>query len=255
MRLRPALPEINLKHQQHPADEWVNRIIMQYQWFLFDIDDTLYDHRGTEANALIKTFEDFGLEFQEEFRPVYQQINARLFTQMEQGHIDAATVQVQRFKDLFAQLELDFKPISQLSSHYLEQLALCSTILPGALDTVEQLAKNSRVALLTNGFTIAKHKQISISPLKPYIEHLFISEEIGYAKPSWEIFDYSFAKMGRPERSKVLMVGDSLQTDIRGGNRYGIDTCWINRNHLERSSDITPTIEIGDISQLPAALD
>ena len=57
---------------------------------------------------------------------------------------------------------------------------------------------------------------------------MFLSEELGYEKPATEFFDRVFAAIGEPDRERVLIVGDSLTSDITGGNRAGIRTCWYN---------------------------
>ena len=77
-----------------------------------------------------------------------------------------------------------------------------------------------------------------------------ISEEVGSAKPEGEIFDAAFAKMNHPEKRRVLMVGDSLTSDIKGGNDYGIDTCWFNPHRQAPQDGIEPVYEVHRLDQI-----
>lgn len=82
-------------------------------------------------------------------------------------------------------------------------------------------------------------------------EQVIISEEVGCQKPHPGIFDYAFTNLAISNKSKVLMVGDSLTSDIQGGNKYGIDTCWFNPSRKTNTSGIQPTYEITSLMELP----
>jgi len=79
---------------------------------------------------------------------------------------------------------------------------------------------------------------------------IVISEEVGHSKPHPGIFDVAFARMGHPRKDQVLMIGDSLTSDIKGGCDYGIDTCWFNPAGAPRPTDMTITHEIRTLEAL-----
>ncbi|MGW8178779.1 MAG: HAD-IA family hydrolase, partial [bacterium] len=79
---------------------------------------------------------------------------------------------------------------------------------------------------------------------------IVISEEVGAAKPNPRIFDVAFQVMNWPNKEEVLIVGDSLTSDINGGNRYGIDTCWFNPRHDPYTVDSESRFEIRDLREL-----
>ena len=83
---------------------------------------------------------------------------------------------------------------------------------------------------------------------------IVISEEVGAAKPGKEIFETAFKMMGYPAKEEVLIIGDSLSSDIKGGSDFGIDTCWFNPGNLERNGEIKINIEIADLKKLPTIL-
>ena len=98
--------------------------------------------------------------------------------------------------------------------------------------------------ILTNGFKDVQLARIGGSVLKNSFEAIITSEEAGYQKPQAEIFEYTFNKLQIADKSRVLMIGDSLSSDIQGGNNFGIDTCWFNPQHKINSTTAQPTYEI-----------
>jgi FMN phosphatase YigB (HAD superfamily) len=103
---------------------------------------------------------------------------------------------------------------------------------------------------MTNGFADVQHARIRRLGLEGVFDHVIISEEVGVAKPDPGVFDIAFERMGNPDKARVLMVGDSLSSDIVGGFHYGIDTCWFNPDGLANLTGNIPTYEIRHIHEL-----
>jgi FMN phosphatase YigB (HAD superfamily) len=82
------------------------------------------------------------------------------------------------------------------------------------------------------------------STIRGFISELIISEEIGAAKPGAAFFEAAFARCGHPPKRDVLIIGDSLTSDIQGGVNYGIDTCWYNPTGEARPDVLKITYEI-----------
>jgi 2-haloacid dehalogenase len=143
---------------------------------------------------------------------------------------------------------------ADMAARYLKNLSYDGFLLDGALELVEALADHLQLTILTNGLTSVQRARISNSPLFPYLQHIIISEEVGASKPRPEIFDIAFARMGQPLKSKVLIVGDSLTSDMRGGYDYGLDTCWYNPAGAPNNNGIPLTYEIQRLADLPALL-
>ena len=87
-----------------------------------------------------------------------------------------------------------------------------------------------------------------------FFEKVFVSEEIGYNKPSLDYFNACFAQIPDFDPSKAMIVGDSLTSDILGGKNAGISTCWVNPNH-KTADKIQPDYEIEALCQLEALLE
>ena len=87
----------------------------------------------------------------------------------------------------------------------------------------------AQLYLATNGVTRVQKNRLATSELAELCDGIFVSEEAGSQKPQKEYFDFVFARLGNPPKEKVLMVGDSLSSDIKGAVAYGIPCCWLNR--------------------------
>jgi 2-haloacid dehalogenase len=88
-----------------------------------------------------------------------------------------------------------------------------------------------------------------------FFEISFVSQEIGHNKPSKEYFEAAFTRIPGFDKSKCLMVGDSLTSDIQGGINAGLKTCWVNPTHAPHPADIVPDYEIEYLHQLDTLLE
>ena len=120
---------------------------------------------------------------------------------------------------------------------------------------MEHLHKKYRLFLASNGTASVQHARLTSAGLYPYFEKVFISQDIGYNKPAKEYFDACFSQIPGFDPAKAIMVGDSLTSDILGGIRAGIKTCWVNPNHLPPRQDIPADLEIENLSQLESLLE
>ena len=223
--------------------------------FLFlDLDDTILDFHKAERIALSKTIREFGMEPTEEVLILYHGINKWHWEQLELGKLTRAEVLVNRFGAFFAELGIDVDryAVARLYEEYLSQ---GHWFLPGAEEAVETLSKKYRLFLASNGTAIVQKGRMTSANLYRFFETSFVSQEIGHNKPSKEYFEAAFAMIPDFDKSKCLMVGDSLTSDIRGGINAGLKTCWVNPNHAPGREDITPDYEIEYLHQLDALLE
>ena len=227
------------------------RVPPRYPCLLFDADDTLFDYRRAEAEALRAAFEAFGIASRPEWLPVYQRVNAAAWRALEEGSVTPARLRVVRFEQLFAELGIALEPAA-FSAVYLRQLAAQAQLVEGALAVVEALRADHRIAIITNGLADVQRPRLALSPLASSIEHLFISEELGVAKPDPAFFDIALARMAVTDRRGVLVIGDSLSSDIAGGVASGLDTCWFNPDARPRGDGPAATYEIRRLDELPA---
>jgi 2-haloacid dehalogenase len=224
---------------------------MKYSWLLFDADDTLFDFPRAAANALKWTFEQSGLPFQREFPGLYSRFNQQVWEEFERGEITQQELRLKRFRLFFdeTRLEADLQAVSPL---YLKNLALGTDLLDGAEKVVRALKERCHLALVTNGLKDVQRPRLAGSALHDCFEKIFISEEMGAAKPSCEYFDTVFRDIGRPPKESTLIIGDSLTSDMQGGLDYGIHTCWYNPEG--KTSELMLTYRISHLKELIALL-
>lgn len=220
-----------------------------YPWLWFDADGTLFDYDRAEGIALRKTFQVLGLRYEDRYLDVYRRVNAELWRAFERQEVTQAVLRERRFELMLQAVELDGSP-ELWSNTYIEQLAACTDLLDGALEVLKALHRSCRIAILTNGLQAVQRGRLARSSIKEYISEMIVSEEIGTAKPHRSFFETAFARTGNPAESEVLMIGDSLTSDIKGAADCGIDTCWYNPEGLPRPKGLPVTYEIGHLREL-----
>ena len=223
--------------------------------FLFlDVADTILDFHKAERIALGKTLSAFGLEPTELVLARYHIINKQHWERLERGELTRDQVQEGRFRVLFEELgrEVDAVAVTRAYEH---NLGIGHYFLPGAQEAVERLHRKYRLFLASNGTASVQHSRLTSAGLYPYFEKVFVSQDIGYNKPSREYFQACFAQIPGFDPERAIMVGDSLTSDILGGIRAGIKTCWVNPEHLSPRKDIPADYEVEGLSQLEALLE
>ena len=220
-----------------------------YPWLWFDADGTLFDYNQAEITALTKTFELLSLLFEAGHLDTYREINHGLWQALERQEITQDVLRVRRFELLLANLGLD-SSADEMSTAYVEQLGLCTDLIDGAYEVIQTLHKTSRIAIVTNGLQAVQQSRLELSKIRDFISEIIISEEIGAAKPHAPFFDVAFERTGHPAKSDVLIIGDSLTSDIQGGVDYVIDTCWYNPTSQPRPDSLSITYEIHHLREL-----
>ena len=220
-----------------------------YEIIIFDVDDTLFDFTKSEQAAFYKVFDQYKLvDNLDLYKMKYKEISKRLWRDLENGKMNVAELGSERFRRLFVEHELNLDA-SLFNQEYLKFLGEQSHLVQGAENVIQGLS-HKRLAIITNGFTEVQTARINNSPLKNAFELIIISESTGFQKPQTGIFDYAFHKLQITDKAGVLMVGDSLTSDIQGGINSGIDTCWFNPTYKENHTSVKPTYEIDKLENL-----
>lgn len=220
-----------------------------FTWLLFDADNTLFDYEAAEDQALKGVFSFFDLPFRLEYGHIYAGINHSYWQRFEAGTINLADLRINRFRDFLAEINIPLDA-NLFSAQYLHHLGQSAILFPGVVETLTELAALHKMAIITNGISAVQRSRLSLSPIQPFFDHLFISEEIGISKPAEGYFAHVFQQLNHPARTSVLVIGDSLSSDISGGAAYGLSTCWYNPAGLPNYSGIIPTYQISTLPEL-----
>ncbi|MFZ3390292.1 pyrimidine 5'-nucleotidase [Buttiauxella gaviniae] len=222
---------------------------MNWDWILFDADETLFTFDA--FGGLQRMFLDYSVTFTAEDFQDYQAINKPLWVDYQNGAISALQLQHQRFEGWSERLSV---PAGDLNAAFLNAMAEICVPLPGAVSLLNALKDKVKIGIITNGFTALQQIRLERTGLRDYFDLLVISEQVGVAKPDRKIFDYTFEQMGQPPRDRVLMVGDTAESDILGGMNAGIATCWLNAHGRSLPEGIMPTWEVTTLSELEQLL-
>ncbi|OFJ49538.1 noncanonical pyrimidine nucleotidase, YjjG family [Janthinobacterium lividum] len=228
---------------------------MTYQLFLLDLDDTLLDFKASEKRSFLHTMQELGLRDDiDTLFAQYQAINVDLWKRFETGDVSKDFLKVERFRKTFALSGIDLAP--ELASRlYLESLPDTVVLIDGAKQVCETLSRIGEVGIVTNGVESIQNRRIAASGLSDYISFVATSEACGHAKPDVRFFDYATKMASAFSKETSIIIGDRLDADILGANRYGIDSCWFNPDGLANTSAASPTYEVASLHDIMPALD
>jgi len=225
---------------------------------LLDLDDTILDFGIAEHEALKKSMGELQLDNSEAVLKRYSEINRMHWEMLERGEITRAQVLLGRFEMLLEELGREDKDsviAAKLRDSYEYNLSQGHWFMPGAEQMLEELSGKYRLFLCSNGTPVVQEGRLKSAGIGHYFEQVFISEQIGYNKPSREYFVRCFEQMPGLELSRCIIIGDSLSSDIQGGINAGIRTCWYNPRFAENKKGIEPDYEIYDLRQIALLLD
>lgn len=221
---------------------------MRYDAILFDADGTLLDFQRSEEVALGRVLKQFGLPDTDAVRAYYRSCNAQLWRGFEAGKYPQQHIFDVRFAALLEYCEASGDG-KAMEAYYREQLNHGAHVIDHALTMCEALAQKLALYIVTNGVTKTQELRLTQSGLKPFFQAIFTSEAIGYRKPQKEFFDAVLPQIPY-EKERLLLVGDSLHSDILGANQAGIDACWFHPADADRDPDIAARYEITSLEEL-----
>lgn len=214
----------------------------KYNWYLFDLDNTILDFSKASKLAFEETLTHFKVKPDNNHSAIYHDINKSYWIRYEKGLIDSFTLRKGRFEDFLREIN-HAQDALQMSETYLDFLLKHSHEIEGAITILESLAKNSNLALITNGLSDIQHRRIAKHQLKDYFQHIFISDEMGVSKPAFNFFNIVHSTLKTPNKKEVLVIGDNPISDIDGANKFGYDSLFYNYENKE-SNKINATYQI-----------
>lgn len=223
------------------------------QTVLLDLDDTLLDFHKAEAVALHETLIQLDIEPKQETIERYSVINAGMWELLEEGKLTREQVLLRRFEQLFSELKIERSGI-QAKECYELLLAQGHFFIPGAVELLKELYGQYALYLVSNGTAAVQDGRIKSAGIAPYFKEIFISERMGLHKPQKEFFTYCFERIPGISVDHTIIIGDSLTSDILGGNHAKIHTCWFNPKGKPVRNDIRAEYEVKELREIPPLL-
>lgn len=237
----------------------------KYETLIFDLDDTLIDNKESIRYAFKIILEKLGIEYNDNLFLEWKKFDDLYWHRFESGEINIPNkvkilenkityLRVYRFIQFFKELNLCFENAIILNELYCNMLAENVVEIEGARELLQYLNPNYKIFIATNGPKDAATNKIYKGKLSFYISSIISSEEVEFLKPSTEFFNFLFRKIENKDKSKMLLIGDSLTTDILGGMNNGIDTCWLNSNNIPLPEEYSPTMTTDKLLKLKKIL-
>lgn len=222
---------------------------------LWDIDGTVLDFIASERYAIKKCFEILGIgECSDEMVERYSVINKKYWTLLEAGKITKPDVLRMRFEEFFSSEGIDFTDIDAFNKEYQIRLGDKIFFNDDSFELIKRLRQRFKQFAVTNGTAAAQERKLRVSGLEEILDGIFISDKIGYEKPTAEFFDVVLNSIGDYGKDEIMIIGDSLTSDIQGGNNAGILCCRYNPEGLENNKSLRIDLEIRNLNELEEKL-
>lgn len=222
---------------------------------LWDIDGTVLDFLASERYAVKKCFEIFGIgECSDEMVDRYSLINKKYWTLLEAGKITKPDVLRMRFEEFFSFEGIDFTNIDAFNKEYQVKLGDKIFFNDDSFELIKRLSNKFKQFAVTNGTAAAQERKLRVSGLEEILDGVFISDKIGYEKPTAEFFDVVLSSIGNYGKDEIMIIGDSLTSDIQGGNNAGILCCRYNPEGAENNKNLRIDLEVKNLNELEEKL-
>ena len=226
---------------------------------LIDIDNTLLSFTGYVKETMREGFSYFGLKpYTEDMFPVFERINNSLWRQLEQGALTFEELIDCRWDLIFKALDIDFDG-KAFEEYFRERLFYSAVPEDGAVDLLQYLSSKYTLCAASNGPYDQQMNRLRVGEMIDYFDHCFISSQIGAQKPSRQFFDRCFSilrESGFPDLApdEVVIIGDSISSDISGGIDYGMHTCLYQKNTMPGRDNSAAEHVVGRLSEIKRIL-
>jgi len=222
----------------------------KYPILWFDLDNTLLSFKNSSFEAFSALLKEIGLEEKEDSYEVFHKINKVEWRLFEDGKITQDQLKHSRFQNYFDHIGFDFDGLTA-NGIYLKHIVQFPYYVEGAQELLKTLQEQKyKMSIITNGMKEVQRPRIKLCNWDHYFHQIFVSDEIGLAKPNVEFFNHCLEKSGHLDKSEILVIGDTLESDILGAKNANIKSCWINPNGDYCPPDLKPDYEINKLAEL-----
>lgn len=209
----------------------------------FDLDHTIWDFDKNAEETLHELYlqyklEELGLASAETFISTYTENNHSLWADYHVGKISKETLRAERFSRTFIQLGVHPEKIpQQFEDDYVRITPHKKNLFLGSEKVLGYLQQKYTLHIISNGFKESTLIKMEVSGLNPYFTNVIISEDVGVNKPDKAIFEYALDK-AKARKEESIMIGDSIEADIRGAQGFGMKAIYFNPLNKELPEDV-----------------
>jgi YjjG family noncanonical pyrimidine nucleotidase len=243
---------------RHPVIPAENKPpLKHYKHILFDLDHTLWDFERNSAETIQQLYKscrlgESGLFSVNEFLKKFREVNRRLWNLYDLNKINKEYLREERFRLVLGELGIiNHQLADQMSTDYLSICPAKEHVIPHAYEVLGYLKERYQLHIITNGFVDVQDKKLHHSKLRHYFKNIITSEGAGHKKPDRGIFDYALGLIGTVGND-CIMVGDNIETDIRGAINYNLDIIFFNPDGMPHEEKVTH--EISSLMELKEIL-
>ncbi|QEO13608.1 HAD family hydrolase [Agromyces intestinalis] len=233
---------------------------------LFDLDDTLFAHRGAVARGILTYLDAVGIVATDADAAIadWYRLEEHHYHRYLAGELAFEGQRRARARDFAAShgVELTDDEAGEWFTAYFEHYRAAWTLHDDALPCLDALrAKRGdiRFGLITNGDLAFQQRKVAQVGLDRVIDLLVASGAVGIVKPDARIFHHACELLG-VDPADAAYVGDRLRTDAIGAAEAGLTGVWLNRvgaiaepAEAARAAELG-VLEITSLDELPAAL-
>ena len=203
----------------------------------FDLDHTLWDFDRNSGLTFDKIFKLNNIDANlEDFLEVYEPINLRYWKLYREERVTKSALRYGRLKDAFDMMDISVEDhtINHLSETYIEHLTTFNHLFDDTFEILDYLKDKYELHIITNGFEEAQERKLTTSNIRSYFKTITNSEMVGVKKPNPKIFNFALELANAIPRESI-MIGDSLEADVEGAAKIGMDTIHFDYKNLHNN--------------------
>ena len=217
---------------------------------LYDVDGTLLDFETQEEVALSYCFKKYNLgELSEEKLELYKRINLGYWEMFEKNLITKEKLVIKRFEDYLEALGVKLDA-EEVNDTYFSKLGDTIVFKDNSYELVKSLKGKIKQYVVTNGAIRVQKTKLAKSGFDKLMDDVFISDEVGYQKPRKEFFDAIKNRLGDVANDEILIVGDSLTSDMKLADNCNLISCFYNPKKKDYKVDFKIDYEISDLNEV-----
>ena len=210
---------------------------LDFDWLLFDFDNTLVDFHEASELAFHKALKDYNIDHVDSYYGIYGKINAKIWSDFEQQLITTEDIRRTRFTLFLKEIGKEDIDGYAYNAQYLSNLVEFTIIRPEVVAMLERLQGSFKMSIVTNGLKEVQRARLAKCKIDHLFDSIIVSDEIGVAKPDGAFFEHTMNSIKDSiEKEKILVIGDNLKSDIAGAKSFGLKSCHINPGTLDKKA-------------------